>query len=60
MAGRPKIFDQEKALEKASKLFWEKGYEATSLEDLITVMGIQKGSFYNTFGNKKQLGLKIL
>lgn len=55
MVGRPKIFDQQHALEKASLLFWKKGYEATSLDDLVTEMGIQKGSFYNTFGSKKQL-----
>lgn len=60
MAGRPRIFDQKQALEKAAKLFWEKGYEATSLEDLITVMGIQKGSFYNTFGSKKQLFIESI
>jgi TetR/AcrR family transcriptional regulator, transcriptional repressor for nem operon len=60
MAGRPKIFDQQKALEKASKLFWEKGYEATSLDDLIVAMGIQKGSFYHSFGSKKQLFIESI
>jgi TetR/AcrR family transcriptional regulator, transcriptional repressor for nem operon len=60
MAGRPKIFDQQTALEKASKLFWEKGYEATSLDDLISVMGIQKGSFYHSFGSKKLLFIETI
>ena len=60
MAGRPKIFDEAKALEKASNLFWAKGYEASSTEDLIAVMGLQRGSFYNTFGSKKALFIKAL
>jgi TetR/AcrR family transcriptional repressor of nem operon len=60
MAGRPKIFDQQTALEKASELFWEKGYEATSLDDLIGAMGIQKGSFYNAFGSKKKLFIESI
>lgn len=60
MAGRPKIFDQEIAIEKASELFRLKGYKSTSLEDLINVMQIQKGSFYNTFGSKKDLFLEII
>lgn len=60
MAGRPKIFDQQTALEKASQLFWEKGYEATSLDDLINAMGIQKGSFYHCFGSKKLLFIETI
>jgi TetR/AcrR family transcriptional regulator, transcriptional repressor for nem operon len=60
MAGRPKIFDETIALERAANLFWEKGYEATSTEDLIKVMGIQRGSFYNTFNSKKELFIKAI
>ncbi len=55
MAGRPKIFDEQKALKKATDLFWEKGYAAASTEDLISVMGLQRGSFYHSFGSKKEL-----
>lgn len=60
MAGRPKIFDQEIAIERASELFQLKGYKSTSLEELINVMQIQRGSFYNTFGSKKELFLEII
>lgn len=60
MAGRPIAFDQELAIEKATELFWIKGYKATSLEDLIGVMKIQKGSFYNTFGSKRKLFVEIV
>ena len=60
MAGRPKIFDQQTALKKALELFWVKGYEATSLDDLIGAMGIQKGSFYNAFGSKKKLFIESI
>jgi len=55
VAGRPKIFDSETALEKAANLFWEKGYEATSTEDLLAAMDLQRGSLYNTFGSKKKV-----
>lgn len=55
MAGRPKIFDSEIALDKAANLFWEKGYEATSTEDLLAAMDLQRGSMYNAFGSKKNL-----
>lgn len=58
--GRPKTFTNEDALSKAKELFWEKGYEATSLADLIEGMGISKQSLYNTFGNKHSLFLKCL
>ena len=55
MAGRPKIFNEQKALERATALFWQKGYEATSTQDLIDTMGLQRGSLYHSFGSKKQL-----
>ncbi len=60
MAGRPKIFDEEAALNKAAILFWKKGYEATSTEDLIQAMGVQRGSFYNSFGSKKELFINAI
>jgi TetR/AcrR family transcriptional regulator, transcriptional repressor for nem operon len=55
MAGRPKIFDEAQALQNATNLFWEKGFDATSTEDLIRTMGLQRGSFYHSFGSKKDL-----
>jgi len=60
MAGRPKIFDDRQAIEKASKLFWKQGYAVTTTEDLMQEMGIQKGSFYHTFDSKKALFLKAI
>ena len=60
MAGRPKLFDEKVALKKAATLFWEKGYEATSTEDLIRSMGLQRGSFYNSFNSKKKLFLNAI
>jgi TetR/AcrR family transcriptional repressor of nem operon len=47
---RPKAFDQEDVLDKAVAVFWAKGYEATSMQDLVDAMGIQRGSLYATFG----------
>lgn len=53
--GRPYEFDREETLSKAMDVFWEKGYKATSIQDLVDHMGIKRGSIYNTFGDKHSL-----
>ena len=60
MAGRPSIFDEENVLDKATELFWTRGYEATSLDDLLAVMRMGKSSFYHAFGSKKELFEKVM
>lgn len=61
MAGRPKIFNEKEVIDKAVEVFWQKGYEASSSDDLLAAMGIGKGSFYLTFkGGKKELFEKSL
>lgn len=57
---RPKSFDQEKAMLNAMQLFWQTGYEATSVKDLERVTGLKTSSLYNTFGGKEQFFLNIL
>lgn len=52
---RPKEFEQDAALERAMNLFWENGYEATSIRDLIAYVGISSSSIYNTFGDKQDI-----
>jgi TetR/AcrR family transcriptional repressor of nem operon len=53
-------FDRTKIVEQAMNLFWEKGYEATSVQDLTEVMGIKPGSLYNSFQDKHTLFLEAL
>lgn len=57
---RTREFDYDKALERATYLFWEMGYANTSLRDLLKAMGIGEGSFYNTFKSKKNAYLESL
>ncbi len=57
---RTKKFEPEAALQAAMELFWRKGYEATSMRDLLEIMGIGRGSFYDTFGDKRTLFLASL
>ncbi|QNL21655.1 TetR/AcrR family transcriptional regulator [Hyphobacterium sp. CCMP332] len=49
---RSKAFDKNKVLKKAELLFWKKGYHATSMQDLVDHLGINRASIYDTFGNK--------
>jgi TetR/AcrR family transcriptional repressor of nem operon len=57
---RTKEFDRERALEHAMNVFWTKGYEATSLADLLDAMGIARQSMYDTFGDKRALFIAAL
>ena len=53
-------FDFDKAIERATRLFWQKGYSNTSLRDLLKAMRIGEGSFYNTVKSRKNLYLQCL
>ena len=55
---RTKQFDPDAALQKALELFWERGYAATSMADLVDHLGIARASIYATFGGKHELYLK--
>ncbi|RST10037.1 TetR/AcrR family transcriptional regulator [Streptomyces sp. WAC05374] len=57
---RTKEFDPDAALQAALELFWERGYEATSMADLTDRLGIGRASIYATFGNKHELYLKAM
>ncbi|MFT7372166.1 MAG: TetR/AcrR family transcriptional repressor of nem operon [Oleiphilaceae bacterium] len=57
---RKKTFDPRQARNKAMHLFWHKGYEACSMDDLLNETGLSRSSFYNTFGNKRDLYISSL
>ncbi|MDI1308166.1 MAG: TetR/AcrR family transcriptional regulator [Methylotenera sp.] len=58
--GRPRVFDQDEALDKAMQIFWNRGYEGASIAELTETLGINKPSLYSAFGNKEELFKKAL
>lgn len=58
--GRPRNFDREKVLSEAIEVFWKKGFDGASLDDLTNAMGINRPSLYSTFGDKQSLFLASL
>ena len=58
--GRPRTFDIDEALDAAIEAFWDRGYEATSMADLMQAMGLQKGSIYKVWDDKRALFLASL
>jgi TetR/AcrR family transcriptional repressor of nem operon len=57
---RTKQFDERQALVSAMLVFWEKGYEGTSIHDLEQAMGLNRTSIYNTFGNKRAIFNRVM
>jgi TetR/AcrR family transcriptional regulator, transcriptional repressor for nem operon len=57
---RPREFDADKALDRTMRVFWEHGYQATSVQKLMKAAGVQKQSLYCAFGDKRSLFLKCL
>lgn len=58
--GRKKKFNETAVVDKALALFWEKGYESTSTQELLEAMELNSGSMYKAFGNKRSLFIQVL
>ena len=58
--GRPRGFDELEALEKATQVFWSKGYDGATIDDLVGEMGVGRPSLYAVFGDKRTLFLRVL
>ena len=58
--GRPRSFDETEALEKATQVFWSKGYDGVTIDDLVAGMGVGRPSLYSVFGDKRTLFLRVL
>jgi len=58
--GRPRSFDERDALEKATQVFWSKGYDGVTIDDLVAGMGVGRPSLYAIFGDKRAIFLRAL
>ena len=58
--GRPRSFDELAALERATQVFWSKGYDGATIDDLVAGMGVGRPSLYAVFGDKRTLFLRVL
>ena len=58
--GRPRSFDESAALEKATRVFRSKGYDGTTIDDLVAGMGVGRPSLYSVFGDKRTIFLRVL
>ena len=57
---RPRQFEREDVVQKALEIFWRQGYQATSVQDLVAATGLNRGSLYDTFGDKHGLFLEVV
>lgn len=57
---RPREFNEAEVLTSATHVFWERGYDGTSLTDLLEATGLARGSLYKAFGSKRELYLRVL
>lgn len=58
--GKPLSFDRDEVLDKAMELFWKNGFQNTGMSELLEHMGIQRQSFYNTFGSKEKIFIEAM
>ena len=58
--GRPRSFDETEALERATQVYWSKGYDGATIDDLVAGMGVGRPSLYSIFGDKRALFLRVL
>ena len=58
--GRPRSFDETEALERAIQVYWSKGYDGVTIDDLVAGMGVGRPSLYSVFGDKRALFLRVL
>ncbi|WP_313818190.1 TetR/AcrR family transcriptional regulator [Citricoccus sp.] len=60
VVGRPRLFEEQAALEEAMQLFWRQGYEGTSMSQLREAMGLSSASLYHAFGSKERLFGRVI
>lgn len=58
--GRPRTFDETAAISKATQVFWSKGYDGVTIDDLVAGMGVGRPSLYAVFGDKRAIFLRVL